>query len=93
MKLPRQSPTVSVKEIDGQLLVLDRPNGKLHELNATARFIWELCNGQNTTDEIAEAMVATFDIDSETASQDVMVTLEQFEASRLIEDADPVSFG
>jgi len=81
---PSQAEHVSVREIDGQFLVLDKSHGKLHELNPTASFIWQCCDGRTTVPEIAGRLSLSFDTDPETASRDVASILRQFEENHLI---------
>lgn len=87
---PRHALHVSVKEIEGQLLVLDRQHGQLHELNATAGFIWRHCDGRHEVVDIAAALAAEFDIDPVTAGKDVTAILEQFESRQLIQYQPPI---
>jgi Coenzyme PQQ synthesis protein D (PqqD) len=88
--IPRQAPHVSVKEIDGQLLVLDRTQGQLHELNATASYVWQRCDGHTDMAGIAAALAEAFDIDPATAARDVATILRQFETCRLVEWGTPL---
>jgi hypothetical protein len=86
--LPRQTPHVSVKEIDGQTIILDRPHGKLHELNATASYVWRCCDGRATVAEIVTATAREFDADPITVGRDVEDILRQLESQQLIEWAN-----
>jgi hypothetical protein len=83
--LPRQSPHVSVKDIDGQIIILDRPHGKLHELNTTASYVWRCCDGRATVTEIVVATTHAFDADPITVERDVTDILQQLERVQLIE--------
>ena len=83
--LPRQNPHLSVKEIDGQTIILDRPHGKLHELNATASYVWRCCDGRATIAEIAAATAREFSADPRTVGPDVDDILRQLEGLALIE--------
>lgn len=91
MKLPRQAPHVSTKEIDGQTMVLDRRHGKLHELNSTASFIWHCCDGHTSIADIVSATARSFDMDPAAVEQDVMNALRDFEKLHLIDWATPTS--
>jgi hypothetical protein len=83
--LPRQNPQLSVKEIDGQTIILDRPHGKLHELNATASYVWRCCDGRATVSEIVTATAREFDADPSAVERDVADILQQLESIQLIE--------
>lgn len=82
---PRQNPQLSIKEIDGQTIILDRPHGKLHELNATASYVWRCCDGRATVTEIVTATAREFDADPITVERDVAEILRQLESFQLIE--------
>ncbi len=83
--LPRQVAHVSVKEIDGQTIVLDRSHDKLHELNTTAGFVWRCCDGKTTVAEIVAATAREFDADPGVVERDVTDILEKLAELHLIE--------
>jgi len=89
--LPRQASHVSVKEIDGQTLVLDRSHDKLHELNTTASYIWRCCDGKTTVAEIAAATAREFEADPGAVERDVADILGKLAAMHLIEWAEPAN--
>ena len=78
---------VLVREIDGELVILDRTRGLVHQLNDTASFVWQRCNGDRSVREIATDVAATFDVSVETAQRDVGATLEQLVELSLLVDA------
>lgn len=57
----------------------------LHTLNQTARAIWELCDGQITPGEMAEAIAELTGFDSETSRIEVELALERLRRSGLID--------
>jgi hypothetical protein len=71
--------------VDDEILLLDIENNHIHQLNPTASFIWELCEQGRTTDEIAQLMVARFDIDDETALRDITNIVSQWRDLGLID--------
>ncbi len=89
--LPRQVSHVSVKEIDGQTIVLDRSRDKLHELNTTAGFIWRCCDGKTTVAEIVAATAREFDADPGTVERDVAEIIGKLADMHLIEWAESPS--
>jgi len=88
--LPRQTQHLSVKEIEGQTVILDREHGKLHELNQSASYIWQLCDGHTPVSEIVSAMARAYDRLPTDVERDVTNALQQLEALRLIEWSSPV---
>lgn len=83
--LPRQAKHVSTKEIDGQTMVLDRQNGKLHELNASASLIWHCSDGRTSVDEIVAATASAYGMEPADVERDVLAALQEFEKLQLIE--------
>ena len=67
------------------MVVLDRTSDLVHQLNQTASFIWERCDGRSTARDIADQMVAAFDVDRATAETSVVATLRQLETLGLLD--------
>ena len=65
---------VMVREVEGELLVLDDDSHRIHKLNPTASLIWSRCDTASPT-EIAAELVAAYDIEEEQALIDVTTTL------------------
>jgi hypothetical protein len=84
---PRRRADVQARGLDGETLVLDRPGGLIHQLNATATFIWTRCTGDRSLVDIARDLADVFDVEPDTAARDVETTVAQFRTLRLV-DAD-----
>ncbi len=82
---PRRRSDVNSRVVDGETVVLDRQQGLIHQLNHTATYIWERCDGRATVEEIAAQLAETFDVASEIALQDVARMTEHFQALQLLE--------
>ena len=52
--VPRQAPKTHTVEIDGEAIVLDEEQNRLHLLNVSATIVWTCCDGSGTLAEIAE---------------------------------------
>jgi hypothetical protein len=48
--------------VDGELVVLDRHGELIHQLNKTASYIWEQCDGRRTAAEIAGQLGEAFEV-------------------------------
>jgi hypothetical protein len=72
--------------VDGELVVLDRHGELIHQLNKTASYIWEQCDGRRTADEIADQVGEAFEVDGETALKDVLEILETLKGLNLLEN-------
>jgi hypothetical protein len=82
---PHRRPDVRTRIIEGDTVVLDRHEGLIHQFNQTASYIWEQCNGQSTTAEIAQQLVEAFDVDPETAANDVAAIVQRLQELNLLE--------
>jgi hypothetical protein len=71
--------------VDREMIVLDRQQGLVHQLNKTASYIWEQCDGQRTAAEIASQLCESFEVDSPTALNDVLEVLKTLQDLKLIE--------
>ena len=77
---------VQSRLVEGEMIVLDREHDLIHQLNKTATFIWEHCDGQQSAADIANSVCENFDFDEATAIKEVLETLERLQNLRLIGD-------
>ena len=77
---------VQSRLVEGEMVVLDREHDLIHQLNKTATFIWEHCDGQQSAADIANAVCENIDVDEATAIREVIQTLERLQSLRLIGD-------
>lgn len=82
---PRRRSGVRARAVDGEVLILDRQRQLVHQVNQTARFIWERCDGHHTLVHIADELAEAFDVEPVTAEHDVAATVRQLEAVGLVE--------
>lgn len=82
---PKRRVDVNVRMVDGEVVVLDRQSDLIHQLNHTASYIWDRCDGQSTVAEIANQLAAAFQVDADTAVQDVATTIRQLQSLGLLE--------
>jgi hypothetical protein len=74
--------------VDGEVVILDRTAGYVHQLNATASQIWSACDGKQGADEIAERIASCFDDPPPTVLQDVLRTLNDLQRLGLLVDIE-----
>jgi hypothetical protein len=83
---PRRRTDLKTRLVEGELVVLDREGQMVHQLNRTASYIWQHCDGESSAAKIAEEVCQNFEIDYATALQDVLNTIEQLEKMKLLKD-------
>lgn len=63
------------REVDNEIVVLDRHSEKIHQLNESAAYIWKHCDGRHSAPEIARLLTEVYDIPVSVAEPDVMRTV------------------
>jgi len=82
---PKRRDDLTIRTVDGETVVLDRQGGLVHQFNVTASFIWQHCDGKTTIDEIANDLVERYQVDFETALQNVGEIVKQLYDLGLLE--------
>ena len=77
-------PDLAIENADGELIILDKAAGKVHQLNSSASFVWSCLSDGLAIDEIALMLSEAFDLEPETALSDVQAALAQFEGLALV---------
>jgi len=85
MDIKRRRDGLLVREVDGEILVLDAEADRIHQFNASASLIWRLHENGADAAEIASALAIEFDLDKYGADADVKAALEQFRALNLVD--------
>jgi hypothetical protein len=71
------------QELPDEVLVYDLDRDRAHCLNTTAAFVWQRCNGRNTTAQIAQTLGRHFDCAVD--EKIVWLALEQLGRNHLLE--------
>jgi hypothetical protein len=77
---------LSLQEVDGELVILDQENKKIHQLNPAASVVWRTISENSSVDSDAAlaALLEEFDVDKQVATGDVELALQQFAELKLI---------
>lgn len=70
-KFPVPHPQVAVRVVDGEAVVILADSGNVNVLNPVGTRIWELADGSRSVLQIADAIVAEYEVTPEAALQDV----------------------
>ena len=76
---------LTARSVDGEAVLLDRAGGRVHQLNATASFVWSKLDGRTSPRDVAAAVAEAFDVEPETAVRDGDALVEQFNTLNLLE--------
>jgi hypothetical protein len=87
MTVRQLKPDLLITEQDDQLFALDMVSGRIHELNVTAKVIFQLFLEPRDEQDAAEAFARSFGIAPEQALADVRDMLERFRLNDLLLDA------
>jgi len=89
LMIPKRRADVTSRDINGELLILDRRLEQVHQLNSTACYIWLRCDGNTTVAEVVASMAHDFGLQTEDVSNDVMQIISQFRVLQLLESDLP----
>jgi len=73
------------QSVDGELLILNREQEKIHQLNPVASFIWNNLDGQTTNEQLLMAITKKYKVDQGVASHDLESLLKELSDLHLIE--------
>lgn len=82
---PRQSSEVAVRTIGGECFVVEPGTSTIHSFNAVGAMIWQHLDGLHTVASVVEHVTAEFDVDIDTARDDVLGFLEELLQKQLLD--------
>jgi PqqD family protein of HPr-rel-A system len=85
LQILTQNTDVSLQRVGQEAILHDRRNGRAHVINESAAQIWELCDGQNTLDQIISAFAAAYALPAADVRADVQDILAKFHELGVVE--------
>ena len=82
--LRRRRVGVMVRDLDGDLLILDTEADQIHQLNQTASYIWRHLDEAPAPEQLAGLLAEAFDVEEQVALTDVLEALERFRGLNLV---------
>ncbi|MDH5426431.1 MAG: PqqD family protein [Gammaproteobacteria bacterium] len=82
--IPVQNENTLAQRVGDEFILLDNVTHQVHQLNVTASFIWEKCNGERSSNEIATALTEMFEIQMDQALTDVKTVLGELHGKSLL---------
>jgi hypothetical protein len=80
----RHRPGLSVRLVDGEVVIVDRETEKIHQLNSTASFVWNRLVGEYDLLDIARELSAVFDVEENAAMKDVGRIVDELRELRVL---------
>jgi methyltransferase-like protein len=72
-----KNPDINVQIADGELLILNKQNNQIHQLNEVASYIWTHIDGSVGMDSLVSAVLEKYEVTETIARQDVSAILEE----------------
>jgi hypothetical protein len=85
LQLPTPNKDVSLQRVGQEAILHDRRNGRAHVINEPAARVWELCDGQATLDQIAQAFADSYAMPVSSVREDVIYILGKFRELNILE--------
>lgn len=87
--VPARSPAVYTVEIDGEAVLLDEDERRLHHLNATAALVWQCIDGIASVAELAVEISDELDVPYSEVLHDTLGIVHHFGAELLLAGSQP----
>lgn len=84
----RREEGLLVRAVEEEVLILDSTTDRIHQLNATAGFIWRHLDSGLSTSELGQLLADHFDVGQSVATSDVETALDDLAKAGLVERVD-----
>lgn len=81
---PQLSPDIKLQILDGEAVLLDQSNERVHQLDAVGTRMLEHCDGRRTVTEIVDALLELFDVTEEQLQQDASEFFTQLRSLKVL---------
>lgn len=82
MKPQARTENILIQPIDAEVILYDEKSQKAHQLNQTAAFVWQHCDGTRTVAELASLLHREMDLPED--QQLVQLALDQLQKQNLL---------
>ena len=82
--MPALRDDLVLRPVGDETLVLDRAGDRIHQLNATATYLWSRCDGNTAQHVVAVELADRYGISIEQASADITQMLSQLKQLGLL---------
>ena len=81
---PIRSESCHMEELDDEVLLYNPVNNKTLYINKSASVIWQLCNGEQTTEEIISMIQDAYPGNDDGLRQDILDTLKNLADNNVV---------
>ena len=82
---PRRAMRIADRLVDGELVLYDPDEQRLHVLNPTAGLIWRLCDGKHQQSDLVETLADRYPRHRSAIEEDVPQIIERFRSEGLLQ--------
>ena len=79
---------LTIREVDGESVVLDLRNNEIHTLNESASYIWSLLDGKTSLEDVIQKVEDFYGLESGQAAKDVETVIDQLVQLKLLVTVD-----
>ena len=80
----QKNPALAWREIDDETVIISPNDSVMHELNDTGSFLWKNIDGKKSAVELAELLVASYEVTPDIALSDTQSLLEEMSSRKLV---------
>jgi hypothetical protein len=80
----QKNPALAWREIDEETVIISPNDSVMHELNDTGSFLWKNIDGKKSAAELAELLVASYEVTPDIALSDTQSLLEEMSSRKLV---------
>ncbi|HET9995125.1 MAG TPA: PqqD family protein [Candidatus Acidoferrum sp.] len=80
----QKNPAMAWREIDEETVIISPNDSVMHELNDTGSFLWKNIDGHRSAAELAEMLVANYEVTPDIALADTQSLLQELSSLKLV---------
>jgi pyrroloquinoline quinone biosynthesis protein D len=82
---PSRRGDIYERSLTDEAVLYNPVDSVMHTLNPVAAFIWKLCDGEHTAEDIAQQVCERYDADPDAVVKDVQDTIDQLREKNLLQ--------
>jgi len=82
---PFLAPGIQYQETDDEVILLDKENQRVHQLNRVGATVLRYCDGRHEAADIVNLLLQEFEVDSKRLSEDVVDLLQKLKSVGILE--------